>query len=122
MDGQKKYWKLQYEKNKEKILAYHKVRYVAKALYLRNLRLTRKAEVFNHYGNICACCSEAEPRFLSIDHKNNDGHKERKGRGGSSDQIIRNIIRANFPDTYQILCFNCNLGKARNNGICPHIY
>ena len=24
------------------------------------------------------------------------------------------------PDTIQILCFNCNCGRARNGGICPH--
>ena len=26
----------------------------------------------------------------------------------------------NFPEGFQVLCFNCNCGKARNKGICPH--
>jgi hypothetical protein len=88
---------------------------------LRDIRLKTKKIVFEHYGNKCACCGEDNIKFLSIDHVNNDGYKERKGKGGSSDFIHRKIIKNNFPDTYQLLCFNCNLGKARNNGVCPHI-
>lgn len=30
------------------------------------------------------------------------------------------IITAGFPPEYQIQCFNCNLGRARNGGVCPH--
>lgn len=109
-----------YAKNRERENEKHKVWYNNKAEYLRALRFSRKEQVLNHYGKFCNCCEEQNPLFLSIDHKNNDGHKERKGRGGSSDQIIRNIIKANFPNTYQILCYNCNMGKARNSGTCPH--
>ena len=87
---------------------------------LRSIRLNAKLIVYEAYGNKCSCCGESNIKFLSIDHVNNDGYKERKGRGGSSDHIMRNIIKNKFPDTYQLLCFNCNLGKARNGGICPH--
>lgn len=86
----------------------------------RRLTMRSKALVYEHYGSICNCCGESEPKFLSIDHVNNDGYKERKSRGGSSQMLYRNIIKQNFPDTYQILCMNCNTGKSRNNGICPH--
>lgn len=86
----------------------------------RKVRLFKKQIVFNHYGNLCACCGEREPKFLSIDHVNNDGYVERKSRGGRSDAVILHIIRQNFPDTYQILCMNCNFGKSRNAGVCPH--
>lgn len=109
-----------YKDNKEKLADYQKRIYKDKAEYLRELRLERKNIVFSHYGWKCNCCGESEHKFLSIDHVNNDGYKERKGRGGSSDIIYRKIIIENFPDTYQVLCYNCNLGKARNNGICPH--
>jgi len=108
------------KRNPEKVAKYHKIAYARKADYLRNRRQAIKSEVLDHYGRHCACCAEPEEKFLSIDHKNNDGYKERKGRGGSSDFIHRQIIKNNFPDTYQILCYNCNLGKARNKGICPH--
>ena len=30
------------------------------------------------------------------------------------------LIRNNYPEGFQVLCYNCNLGKAHNNGICPH--
>ncbi len=26
----------------------------------------------------------------------------------------------NFPPGFQTLCHNCNIGKHRNKGICPH--
>lgn len=89
-------------------------------LYARKLRLHNKQKVLDHYGRICNCCGETEEKFLTIDHVNNDGHLERKGRGGQSDNIIFHIVRDNFPPSYQILCMNCNLGKSRNDGTCPH--
>ncbi len=78
--------------------------------------------VYSHYGNQCACCGLADTRFLSIDHINNDGYLDRgnnkERRSGS--QVIKKIIRDKFPDDLQLLCFNCNMGKSRNKGVCPH--
>lgn len=114
-------WRKYYQEHKEQAKEYHKKHYKEKAEYLRNLRLNRKNQVFDYYGRKCNCCSEIEPFFLTIDHINNDGYLERNTHeGGSSDRIIRNIIKNNFPGTYQILCMNCNFGKSRNGGICPH--
>ena len=81
-----------------------------------------KQRVFDHYGNQCACCGESEPAFLAIDHIRNDGRLERKkdGTRSSGGHMYRRIIRANFPDTFQILCHNCNVGKHINGGVCPH--
>lgn len=90
------------------------------AEHARRIRLLKKDIVYNHYNRKCACCGELEEKFLSIDHINNDGYLNRKHGGGSSSNLIQRIIRQGFPDTYQILCMNCNCGKARNNGICPH--
>ena len=73
--------------------------------------------VYDYYGNKCNCCGETERLFLSLDHVNNDGNKE-KNRNTYS--ICLKIIRDNFPNKFQILCMNCNHGKSRNNGICPH--
>jgi hypothetical protein len=78
-------------------------------------------EVLAHFGHRCACCGESEPKFLSIDHVNNDGHKQRKTRrAGGYAALIRRVKREGWPSDLQLLCFNCNLGKARNGGICPH--
>ena len=96
----------------------------------RNARV--RIEVYKHYGNECACCGENEPLFLSIDHINNDGADHRRelteGWGGNIEARRRYagvifyhwIKRNRFPSNLQLLCMNCNMGKQRNNGICPH--
>ena len=78
-----------------------------------------KAMCLDHYGRKCACCGEDNPGFLSMDHINQDGWAHRKH--GSGNAIYRYAITNGFPDTLQILCFNCNYGRARNGGVCPHI-
>lgn len=88
-----------------------------------------RAQVYAAYGNQCQCpqCPErlygtGDPRFLTIDHVNNDGYLSRRRGGGSAGaDLYRRLIRDDFPDTYQVLCFSCNLGKARNGGVCPHL-
>ena len=91
--------------------------------YWRNLR----DEVIATYGGKCVCCGETEPMFLTLDHVNNDGAdhrrslgaKEGNGRGGNS-RTLAWAKKNGYPNTLQVLCMNCNLGKARNNGACPH--
>jgi len=81
-----------------------------------------KSLVLCHYGSRCACCGENELLFLSIDHVNNDGASHRKGNGGSShNNIYAWLVRKKFPPGFQVLCMNCNHGKHRNRGVCPHI-
>lgn len=86
-------------------------------------------EVIMAYGGyVCACCGETEPMFLSIDHVNNDGAAHRRelgecddnGKGLSGGRTWKWLRDNNYPDGFQVLCMNCNHGKARNNGICPH--
>jgi hypothetical protein len=80
-----------------------------------------KTQVFNGYGNICACCQLDDVRFLSIDHVLNNGAHERKVlKLRSGEELLRRIIRESFPPTSQLLCFNCNFAKGLNGGICPH--
>jgi hypothetical protein len=86
--------------------------------YNRNRNKKLKDSVLAYYGNKCICCGETEPKFLTIDHVLNDGAAHRKEVHG--DKIYSHIIKANFPDTFQILCWNCNLGKHINGGVCPH--
>lgn len=80
-----------------------------------------KRRVLEAYGGRCVCCGEDNPIFLSIDHINNDGHKHRKTIGRSGSSLYKWLIERNFPkDNFQLLCFNCNLGKRVNGGVCPH--
>jgi len=81
-----------------------------------------KAKVLEHYGNKCACCGETEPVFLTIDHINSDGYKHRAKTGYriTGNALWKEIVNKGYPNTYQILCWNCNSGRAINNGVCPH--
>ena len=96
--------------HKEKIMELNKV-------YSKRYRDKNRELVFNHYGKECVCCGEKELKFLSIDHINGNGTKHRK-------EIYRNInpwlVKNNYPEGFQVLCFNCNWGRYKNNGICPH--
>lgn len=81
----------------------------------KNLKLL----VWNHYGDKCVCCGENNEMLLNIDHINNDGSAHRR-KIGSGVPIYKEIILLKFPDSYQLLCYNCNMGKYLNKGICPH--
>lgn len=94
--------------------------------YSRQWKTDLKDEVFAAYGGPkCACCGEDTPKFLTLDHINNDGnvHRREIGRGSNrvgSCLLFKNLKDNNFPPGFQVLCYNCNMGKARNGGICPH--
>lgn len=75
---------------------------------------------YQHYGAQCVCCGESREKFLTIDHINNDGAEHRKSIGQGGSRLYKWLIDNNFPDTFQLLCFNCNCGRYRNGGICPH--
>jgi len=96
--------------HKEKVSKWNKI-------YSKKYRIKQRELVFNHYGKQCACCGEKELKFLSIDHIDGNGEKHRK-------KINRKIniwlVKNNFPKGFQTLCFNCNWGRYRNNGVCPH--
>jgi len=88
----------------------------------RNQDHARNAVFAAYGGYTCACCGETEPKFLSIDHINNDGGEERRsGLYSSSGTAFYLWLRKNaFPPGYQVLCMNCQVGKHRNGGVCPH--
>lgn len=91
----------------------------------RNTALAKKnfLAVLDAYGGRqCACCREAHVDFLTLDHIANDGGREAiDGKRVAGERLYAKLKRLQYPDNgYQILCFNCNLGKARNSGVCPH--
>lgn len=76
---------------------------------------------FDHYGRICRCCGETMMFCPTIDHMDNDGAEHRKKRGSQSGLCLYDwLVRNDFPDNFQTLCRNCNWGRHRNKGICPH--
>lgn len=78
-----------------------------------------KAAAFGAYGGArCSCCGESQPLMLTIDHVNNDGaeHRRRIRRHG----LYAWLKQQGYPPGYQVLCFNCNVGKHLNDGVCPH--
>jgi len=79
-----------------------------------------RTELIAAYGGKCACCGEAEPAFLQLDHVNGGGNKERLMSGGKGGGVLRRLRREGFPPGYQVLCANCNYAKAFNPGGCPH--
>lgn len=79
--------------------------------------------IFKQYGSICICCKENNIRFLTLDHINTDGanHKKQSGQTNMPNYIARLIKENKAPKDIQILCYNCNCGRYRNGGICPHV-
>jgi len=133
--------KLYYENNKDEILRKIKDHYHKKLkndisykmgrkdyhdkYYLENKNeVTRKhreydrkhrTECIDHYGGKCACCGENTYEFLSIDHINGNGLKHRREVG----DIVRWLIKNNYPEGFRILCHNCNQALG-HYGYCPH--
>jgi len=89
------------------------------AAYRKRVRL----EVTLKYGGFCTCCGEGNPLFLTMDHVNNDGHLDRHqlGKTQSSHSFYLQLRREPVRDDLQVLCFNCNLGRSMNGGLCPHV-
>lgn len=80
----------------------------------------RHSAILAYGGYECACCGETEPKFLTLDHVNNDGAQHRKEIGNRGAGIFKWLRDNEYPTGFQILCMNCNHGKALNKGICPH--
>ena len=93
---------------------------------LRCLRYRKeeKLRCYSAYGGaVCACCGETTLEFLSLDHTNNDGAKQRRllKYHGSGHAFYVWLRKHGYPEGYQVLCMNCNFGKRMNGGVCPHV-
>jgi len=127
-DKNKKYKQDDYQKNRKSILEKQK-KFRDENPELVSLRKkierTRtKTQVMTHYSNSdkpeCFCCGETQLEFLTLDHRNNDGNIERKKGLPGGARLYDKLKAQKFPEGYQVMCFNCNCGRAINNGICPH--
>lgn len=132
IDCNKKRVDLHHQENREKRLAQARERYNADPFaYWHPARRKRanevararyeklRSEVFERHGGECQACGETEWLFLTLDHRNNDGWKQRAKdpyrQAGAG--LYKKILRYGMPDDIEILCFNCNFGKRRNGGV-----
>lgn len=116
-------------KNTSWTKAYHKKRHASNMAdpakrAARNLRMVEwgrslRRRALAALGTACFCCGEAQEQFLDIDHMNNDGKLHRRIPGYNAYDFYRRIA-AGETSGLQILCSNCNNGKRRNRGVCPH--
>jgi 5-methylcytosine-specific restriction endonuclease McrA len=94
-------------------------------------RPTTKNKVFSYYSDgklNCKCCGISGIEFLTVDHiiprKKMQEDIELVKRGYSADlngkDLYRWLMNSDFPDGFQILCWNCNFAKGRL-GKCPHL-
>jgi len=83
----------------------------------KKYRNKNKKIIFNNYGNKCNCCGETNIKLLTLDHINGGGNKHIKE---INMKLSVWIIKNNFPSIIQLLCYNCNMGRNINGGICPH--
>lgn len=95
------------------------VRRRASLKYVRRLR----HDVWDAYGGrFCRCCGETEEYFLTIDHVDGGGsaHRREIRATGQSSKFYLWLRDNAYPSGFQVLCQNCNVGKWRNGGRCPH--
>lgn len=83
------------------------------------LHKQNRAIVIERMGGMCECCGETETAFMEVDHINDDGKQQRLKHPGQA-TIYWWLVKHNFPAGFRLLCSNCNRGRWRNGGICPH--
>lgn len=88
----------------------------------RGYRKSIKQQALDFYGGKCICCGEKESVFLCFDHIENNGNKMRRELPQTNGGVGLHywLKRNGYPKDFQILCFNCNVAKHHNGGICPH--
>ncbi len=127
-------YRLAHPELRKKWIAKKAVRYQVDEKFRQSLRDAHRKHiqktkllVFTHYSESppkCACCGIRGLDFLTLDHINNDGAKQRlqtlgaKNMGGM--HTYSWLKKRGFPQGFQVLCWNCNAAKHINKGTCPH--
>lgn len=75
----------------------------------RNWKL--RLETVAAYDGKCEHCEETEPKFLCIDHSNDNGKLDRSlGLGGVA--LYTRLKKQGWPrNDYRLLCYNCNMAR-----------
>ncbi len=114
--------KVYYENNKDRLQAekhsyYLKNKELLIPKYKKYYQFWKTHNRYNtifHYSNGAMCCSDCGQNIfelLTIDHINGGGNKHRKQIGSKNFYVW--LRRNNYPEGYQVLCYNCNLVKPR---------
>jgi len=74
-------------------------------------RKKQKFTIIQHYGGKCALCGESDIDVLAIDHIAGGGTQHNKQLREQGTTLHRWLIKNDFPDGFQVLCFNCNMKK-----------
>jgi hypothetical protein len=103
-------------------IAYHQSNRQAHLVAQRRANRNLKLLVLRHYGSECYCCGESDDRFLTLDHIDGNGkeHRTQVKRQSSGSYFYRWVRDQGFPPLFQVACFNCNVGRHWNGGVCPH--
>lgn len=104
------------KKNKEYKRSKHKN--TETAIASRKSYNKRRKAVIDHYGGKCACCGIEDIDVLEFDHINGGGHKHFRKEG--INKLMNWLYKNDYPEGFQVLCSNCNVGKHLNGGTCPH--
>lgn len=80
----------------------------------RKRRVMLKEAILAAYGRVCAHCGYADSRALCIDHVAGDGYLHR--RTVSPGSMYQWLVNHGYPLGFQVLCANCNLIKAIEEG------
>jgi|SRR5262252_9520328 len=108
-------------KNRAKVKGYQAAWYQEHRERILGQQHQDRLEALQHYsrGKLrCRCCGEDGYLFLTLDHTRNDGKEHRLATRAT--QICTLLKRQGWPKGFQVLCYNCNFGRAKNGGICPH--
>lgn len=57
----------------------------------------------DHYGRRCECCGETIPKFLTIDHIEPIGGREKRAEAGHV-RMYAWLVKNNFPPGFRVLC------------------
>lgn len=80
-----------------------------------------KRKVMEHYGGaFCKCCGESIIDFLTLDHVENNGAEHRREIGNKGRRLFLWLNKNGFMPGFQVMCFNCNIARHWNGGVCPH--
>lgn len=83
--------------------------------YQNNWKKQQRLTILKHYSQEKLCCTKcgvSDIRVLTLDHVNGGGHKQIRETHTSLPQWI---INNNFPEGFQVLCYNCQFIKAEEN-------
>ncbi len=121
-EANRRWYKRHPEKAREKARNYQRRKWATRPevarKYQRDYRSRVREKVLLAYGGKCACCGETNLKFLTFDHIDGGGTKERRLTGKMGSTFYLTLMRERRTDI-QVLCFNCNCARYIY-GKCPH--